>query len=97
ISADISGAYDFQRSAGGLAFGIGYTGGPWCQSPPPAPVPLDDSEAAAQQRAAAAAAPPPSRRLVLRGVEFDSNSATIRADAVPVLEQACTSLKSEPD
>ena len=34
---------------------------------------------------------------MLRGVNFDFDSARIRADAVPVLEQACTTLKAEPD
>jgi outer membrane protein OmpA-like peptidoglycan-associated protein len=97
ISADFAGAYDFQRSAGGLAFGIGYTGGPWCQPPAPAtaPVPLDETESAPAPHAGAAA--DANKRLVLRGVTFDFDSAQIRPDAMPVLEQACSSLKAEPD
>ena len=62
------------------------------QSPPPPPPPP----------APVAAAPPPppppaaKKKIVLRGVNFDFNKYNIRPDAVPILEQACSILKSEP-
>ncbi len=49
--------------------------------PPPAPKP----------------APPPTRRkIVLRGVNFDFDKATIRPDAQSILEEAAQILKDEP-
>jgi outer membrane protein OmpA-like peptidoglycan-associated protein len=53
--------------------------------PPPPPAPV--------------AAPPPApvkKKIVLRGVNFDFDKSNIRPDAVPVLETACETLKSEP-
>lgn len=44
--------------------------------------------------------PPPApmkKKMVLRGVNFDFDKANIRADAVPILEQACRTLKEEPN
>jgi len=41
------------------------------------------------------AAPPPKKRIVLRGVQFDFNKATIRADAQPVLDEAIATLQQE--
>ncbi len=49
------------------------------------------------------APPPPTpapvvrQRIVLRGVNFDFDSSEIRADSRPVLEQAATLLKQNPD
>jgi len=43
--------------------------------------------------------PPPApmkKKIVLRGVNFDFNKSNIRPDAVPILEQACKTLKDEP-
>jgi outer membrane protein OmpA-like peptidoglycan-associated protein len=48
-------------------------------APPPLPAP----------------AKPPQRKLVLRGVHFDFNKATIRPDARPVLNEAVDTLKKE--
>ena len=42
-------------------------------------------------------APPVKRRIVLRGVNFDFNSAEIRPDARPVLDQAAELLKENPE
>jgi outer membrane protein OmpA-like peptidoglycan-associated protein len=39
-------------------------------------------------------APPVRQRIVLRGVNFDFNSSTIRPDSRPVLDQAATLLKA---
>ncbi len=55
---------------------------PVAQAPPPPPPPP----------------PAPTRKkIVLRGVNFDFDKANIRADAVPILEQACRTLKEEPN
>jgi len=42
------------------------------------------------------AAPPISKRIVLRGVNFDFNSSDLRSDSLPVLDQAVTLLKENP-
>lgn len=42
-------------------------------------------------------APPVKRKIVLRGVNFDFNKATIRADARPVLDEAIRALQDERD
>ncbi|MGD9762529.1 MAG: OmpA family protein [Candidatus Binatia bacterium] len=72
-----------------ITAGLGVT---WQQAPlaPPPPAP-----------AAPAAAPPPppppptKRKIILRGVNFDFDKSNIRPDAVPILEQACETLKEE--
>jgi outer membrane protein OmpA-like peptidoglycan-associated protein len=53
---------------------------PVAQAPPPPPPPP---------------APPAKRKIVLRGVNFDFDKATIRADARPVLDEAINILKHE--
>lgn len=56
--------------------------------PPPPPPPV--------ARAAPPPAPPPAKKkIVLRGVHFDFNKATIRPDARPVLDEAIATLKHE--
>jgi outer membrane protein OmpA-like peptidoglycan-associated protein len=64
----------------------------WQQSPPappPPPAPI----------AQAPPPPPPAakKKIVLRGVNFDFNKYNIRPDAQPILEQACSILKQEPN
>ncbi|MBX3023557.1 OmpA family protein [bacterium] len=54
--------------------------------PPPPPAPV-----------AAAPAPPVKKKIVLRGVNFDFDKANIRADAVPILEEAAKTLKEESE
>jgi outer membrane protein OmpA-like peptidoglycan-associated protein len=63
------------------------------QSPPPPPPPP------APPVAQAPPPPPPpiKKKLVLRGVNFDFDKYNIRPDAVPILEQACKTLKEEPN
>jgi outer membrane protein OmpA-like peptidoglycan-associated protein len=51
------------------------------QAPPPPPPP--------------APTPPVQKKIVLRGVNFDFDKATIRADAVPILREAATILKQD--
>jgi outer membrane protein OmpA-like peptidoglycan-associated protein len=57
--------------------------------PPPPPPPV--------QRAEAPPPPPPptQKRIVLRGVNFDFDKSTIRADARPVLDEAIRILRQE--
>jgi outer membrane protein OmpA-like peptidoglycan-associated protein len=59
-------------------------------SPPAPPAPV------AQVPPPPAPAPPMKKKIVLRGVNFDFDKSNIRADAVPILEQACKTLKEEP-
>lgn len=56
--------------------------------PPPPPPPV----------AQAPAPPPPAKKkIVLRGVNFDFDRATIRPDAARILDEAVATLKAEPD
>jgi OOP family OmpA-OmpF porin len=50
--------------------------------PPPAPAPPPP--------------PPVKRKIILRGVNFDFDKATIRPDAAPILEEAARALQDEP-
>ena len=52
--------------------------------PPPAPAPPPPPPA-----------PPVKKKIVLRGVNFDFDKSDIRPDAVPILEEAAKTLKSE--
>lgn len=63
------------------------------QSPPAAPPPPPPPVAQPPPPP-----PPPAakRKIVLRGVNFDFDKSNIRPDAVPILEQACRTLKDEP-
>jgi outer membrane protein OmpA-like peptidoglycan-associated protein len=54
------------------------------QAPPPPPPPPPP-------------APAPQERIVLRGVHFDFNRYNIRADAVPILDEAADILSKHPD
>ncbi len=59
---------------------------------PPAPAP---AVAQAPPVPAPPPAPPVQKKIVLRGVNFDFDKATIRADARPVLDEAARVLKEE--
>jgi OOP family OmpA-OmpF porin len=57
---------------------------------PPPPVPP------APIVAQAAPAPvPTSKKIILRGVNFDFDKSTLRADAIPILDEAARTLKTE--
>ncbi len=62
------------------------------QSPPPPP-PTPAAKVAAPPPEPA---PPTKKKIVLRGVNFDFDKSNIRADAQPILEEACKALKAEP-
>ncbi len=68
--------------------GIGVT----LQQSPPAPPPPPAPPVAAPPPPP----PPTKKKIVLRGVNFDFDKYNIRPDAVPILEQACKTLKDEP-
>ena len=55
------------------------------QAPPPPPPPPPPP------------APAPQERIVLRGVHFDFNKARIRADAIPILDEAADILRQHPN
>ena len=62
----------------------------------PAPPILPPPGAAEAQAPPAQAAAPIKQRIVLRGVNFDFNSADIRPEAVPVLDQGAEILAGNP-
>jgi len=64
------------------------------QPPPAAPAPVAQ---VAPPPPPPPPAPPMKKKIVLRGVNFDFDKSNIRADAVPILEQACRTLKEEPN
>jgi len=57
--------------------------------PPPMPEPTPTPEPAVE-------VPAVTRRIVLRGINFDFNSAEVRADSAPVLDEAVNQLASNP-
>jgi OOP family OmpA-OmpF porin len=61
------------------------------EKPPPPPLPPPPPPKAQP------APPPPKEKVVLRGVNFDFNKATIRPDAKVILDEAATILKRNPD
>jgi outer membrane protein OmpA-like peptidoglycan-associated protein len=69
-----------------LGGGLKYSFAPPPAAPSPAPV---------AQAPAPRPTPPTKKKIVLRGVHFDFNKATIRADARPVLDAAIATLKRE--
>jgi len=74
--------------AGGLiGLGVGYAVCPKEAPAEPAPPPTEP---------AAAPTPSPKKKLVLRGVNFDFDSAAIRADAGAILDEAARALRDEP-
>jgi len=57
------------------------------EAPPPPPPPPPKAEPA----------PPPKEKIVLRGVNFDLDKATLRPDAKVILDEAAAILKRNPD
>jgi outer membrane protein OmpA-like peptidoglycan-associated protein len=79
------GSIEYATTGLGLTYNAAPPAPPAPAPPPPAPV-----------VASAAPAPPPAKKkIVLRGVQFDFNRATIRADAQPILDEAITTLQQE--
>jgi outer membrane protein OmpA-like peptidoglycan-associated protein len=80
---DAQGRSDLRFVTTGLALQYNFIPAP----PPPPPPPV-----VAQKPAPA---PPVKKKIVLRSVHFDFNKANIRKDAVPVLDEAVSVLKTE--
>jgi outer membrane protein OmpA-like peptidoglycan-associated protein len=80
---DAQGRSDLRFVTTGLAVQYNFV-----PAPPPPPPPV-----VAQKPAPAPA--PVKKKIVLRSVHFDFNKATIRKDAVPVLDEAVNVLKDE--
>jgi outer membrane protein OmpA-like peptidoglycan-associated protein len=75
-----------RRDPKNLTFGVGVTFNPVPSPPRVAEVPYERAQAVP---------PAVQKRIVLRGVNFDFDKATIRSDARPVLEEAITTLQRE--
>jgi len=78
--------------AGALLCGLAghYFLDPEPPAPPPPPPPLPSMTPAPPP-------PPVSKKIVLRGVNFDFDKSDIRADSRPVLDEAADTLKESPD
>ncbi len=74
-------------------FGVGYRVVP---APPPPPAPVVVAEAPPEPEPAPLPAPT-KKRIVLRGVTFDFNSADLGADAASILDAAVASLEEAPE
>jgi OmpA-OmpF porin, OOP family len=74
---------DAQWMTVGLGLKYAFNGPPAAPPPAPAPPPV------------AQAPPPAKKKIVRRSVHFDFDKATIRPDAVPVLNEAAETLKAE--
>jgi outer membrane protein OmpA-like peptidoglycan-associated protein len=66
----------------GLGLAVSFAAPAVVPAPPPPPPPAPPPAAA-----------PPKEKIILRGVNFDTNKATIRTDAQPILDQAVETLK----
>lgn len=62
-------------------------------APPPTPEPTPSPQPVEEE----VEIPAVSRRIVLRGINFDFNSSEIRADSAPVLDEAVNQLAANPD
>lgn len=72
---------------GAVGLGIGYFA---CRAEEPPPPPPPPPPAPAE-----AVAPAPKRKIVLRGVNFDFDSATLRAEAKAILDEAARLLRDD--
>jgi outer membrane protein OmpA-like peptidoglycan-associated protein len=82
--AEERGPADLEYGQGGVSLKYSFAqAAPPPPPPPPPPV------------AAAPPPPPVKKKIVLRSVHFDFNKSNIRADAVPVLDEAAKILKDE--
>ena len=96
IGAETKHGHNGGAIAAGAAIGAvvgGATGYAICsalQKPPPPPPPPPPPKAAP-------APPPVKEKIVLRGVNFDFDKATIRPDAKVILDEAAAILKRNPD
>jgi len=85
--ADDEGGTDARWAAGGVSLKSSFNAPEPAPPPPPAP--------RVAQAPPPAAVPPAKKKMVLRNVNFDFDRATIRPDAVAVLDAAVETLKAE--
>src|SRR5262245_7861871 len=99
------GDHDENERAAGIAIGVGVgalIGGligyllAAEEAPPPPPPPPAPPARPAPPPPSAAPAPSESRRIVLRGINFDFNKYNIKREFAPVLDEAAQILKDNP-
>lgn len=86
VVADAQGPEDAQWVVGGIRLNYRFNG-PEAAPPPPPPAPI--------AQAPPPPPPPAKKKIVLRGVNFDFDKATIRKDAAQILDEAASTLKDE--
>jgi outer membrane protein OmpA-like peptidoglycan-associated protein len=81
------GPEDAQWVVGGIRLNYRFNGPEAAPAPPPPPAPV--------AQAPPPPPPPAKKKIVLRGVNFDFDKATIRKDAAQILDEAASTLKEE--
>lgn len=89
LAAEDQGPSDARWAVGGIS--MKYRFGTPAAPPPPPPPPPPVAQAPPPPP------PPAKKKIVLRGVNFDFDKATIRPDAARILDEAVATLKAEPD
>ncbi|GIW43349.1 MAG: hypothetical protein KatS3mg077_0631 [Candidatus Binatia bacterium] len=90
LSPEDQGPSDARWAVGGISMKYRFEAPAAPPPPPPPPPPV-------AQAAPPPPPPPAKRKIVLRGVNFDFDKATIRPDAARILDEAVATLKAEPD
>lgn len=86
LAEEDQGPADAEWVSTGIALTYRFNG-PEVTAPPPPPAPIAEPEPAP--------APPVKKKIVLRGVNFDLDKATLRPDAVAILDEAAETLNAE--
>lgn len=89
LAPDDQGPSDARWAVGGIAMKYRFETPAAPPPPPPPPPPV--------AQAPPPPPPPAKKKIVLRGVNFDFDKATIRPDAARILDEAVATLKAEPD
>ncbi|MCX8072889.1 MAG: OmpA family protein [Candidatus Binatia bacterium] len=90
LAPEDQGPADARWAVGGITMKYRFEA-PAAPPPPPPPPPV------AQAAPPPPPPPPAKKKIVLRGVNFDFDKATIRPDAARILDEAVATLKAEPD
>jgi outer membrane protein OmpA-like peptidoglycan-associated protein len=90
LAAEDQGPSDARWAVGGI--NVKYRFNAPSAPPPPPPPPV-----VAQAPPPPPPPPPAKKKIVLRGVNFDFDKATIRPDAARILDEAVETLRAEPD
>lgn len=89
LAAEDQGPSDARWAVGGITMKYRFNA-PAAPPPPPPPPPV-------VAQAPPPPPPPAKKKIVLRGVNFDFDKATLRPDATRILDEAVETLKAEPD